>query len=176
MLEPDCPAIRLMELEDLDEVMEIEERAYTHPWSRAIFRDCLRVGYHCVVYDSIEGIRAYAALTSGAGEAHVLNLCVAPEYRRQGLGRRLLEHLIRHCEQVGVETLFLEVRPSNLAAIELYSALGFNEIGLRKDYYPTEMGREDAVMFAKCLIPEPTTFRDAPRSSARDRRQRSRMR
>ena len=136
---------------DIPEIRGIEERAYRYPWSRAVFADCLRAGYHCRVLQLSTGIGAYGILSAAAGEAHILNLCVRPEWAGRGLARRLLAHLLETAGAQGADTVFLEVRPSNRRAIELYEKNGFVEIGRRPDYYPAVDGREDAILMGKPL-------------------------
>ena len=139
---------RPMKEDDLSAVLAIEQRAYEFPWTRGIFRDCLRIGYHCYVVAGEAGVVGYGILSIGAGESHILNLCIHPAHRRCGLGRGLLNFLMDEARRARVDCILLEVRPSNRAAIHLYESLGFNEIGLRKDYYPARQGREDALVFA----------------------------
>ena len=136
---------------DLAHIMEIERRAYPYPWTQGILRDCIRVGYTCWLYEVDAVIQAYGVMSVAAGEAHVLNLCVRPESQRQGLGAKMLKQLIVLARRHGADTLLLEVRPSNLPAVNLYQTLGFNEVGARKNYYPAEQGREDALIFALAL-------------------------
>lgn len=136
---------------DLAQIMEIERRAYPYPWTQGILRDCIRVGYTCWLYEVDAVIQAYGVMSVAAGEAHVLNLCVRPESQRQGLGAKMLKQLIALARRHGADTLLLEVRPSNLPAVNLYQSLGFNEVGARKNYYPAEQGREDALIFALAL-------------------------
>ena len=135
----------MMEI-DLPEVAAIERMSYALPWSENIFRDCLRVGYTCRALDLAGQIIGYAVMSLGAGEAHVLNVCVRDEYRSLGFGRRLLEHLLDRAAASGVGEAFLEVRPSNLSAIRLYQHLGFEQIGIRRGYYQAPDGREDAIV------------------------------
>ena len=91
-------------------------------------------------------------MSFGAGEAHILNLCVSPVDQHKGLGRRLLRHLLEVAGERRTETVFLEVRASNKFANSLYQSEGFNEIGRRNGYYPAENRREDALVFAKSLL------------------------
>ncbi len=137
---------------DLDAVMEIEKRAYAYPWTRRIFSDCLRVGYCCWCYALGEEIRGYGVMSVAAGESHLLNLTVAPEAQRQGVGTRLLHHFMQLAGRHNADVLMLEVRPSNRPALALYGKLGFNEIGVRRDYYPARQGREDALLLARNLL------------------------
>ena len=140
--------LRPMSEDDLARVMGIEQQAYTFPWSEQIFRDCLRVGYCCWVLERDGSLDAYGVMSVGAGESHILNLCVRPAVQRHGLGRRLLAHLLQLARRHGAHTALLEVRPSNRAAFELYRDSGFNEVGIRRDYYPGDRGREDALILA----------------------------
>jgi len=143
--------LRPMVKQDMDDVMAIELNSYPYPWTTQIFMDCLRVGYQCQVCEIHGNIVAYSVMSFGAAEAHVLNVCVGDQWRDKGLGRQLLLHMLTVAEQKNVETVFLEVRPSNTVALRLYDNLGFNQIGTRKDYYPAKKGREDAYILAKSL-------------------------
>lgn len=146
--------IRPMQESDLEDVLAIERRAYPFPWTAGILRDSLRAGYSCwIVEDESGAIRAYAFLSMAAGEAHILNLCVDPDFQRRGLGRRLLDHLQFVAEAAGTELLLLEVRKSNAAAIALYLSAGFRKLGQRKNYYPAENGGEDAWLLGLDLVP-----------------------
>ena len=136
---------------DLDAVMEIEKDAYPYPWTLGIFRDCLHVGYCCWVYTQGEEIQAYGVMSIAAGESHLLNLCVRASARRTGLGTTMLRHLVQLAGRHGADVVLLEVRPSNVAAVDLYRSLGFNEVGIRKNYYPADDGREDALVMARQL-------------------------
>jgi len=143
--------IRPMRDADLAMVLDIEREAYTFPWSEGIFRDCLRAGYCCWVVEQGELVRAYGIMQVGAGESHILNLCVRASGRGQGLGRALLNHLLEVAIEHRADTALLEVRPTNRAALGLYGAMGFNEVGVRRGYYPGRDGREDALILARCL-------------------------
>ena len=147
--------LRVMREDDLDAVMHIELRAYPFPWTRGIFRDCLRAGYAAWVLED-EEIIGYGVLSVAADEAHVLNVCTAPHRQRRGHGRRLLRALVQQARARGATRLFLEVRPSNPNAVALYRDEGFHEIGRRPRYYPAHAGREDAIVMAVDLA------RDAP--------------
>ena len=143
--------LRPMLTEDVDEVMQVEAVAYPYPWTHGIFRDCLRVGYSCWVIEQADSVVAYGIMSSAAGESHILNLTVRPESQRQSIGSKLLKHFLQLARRHGADTLMLEVRPSNRKAISLYEKLGFNEIGVRRNYYPAEDGREDALLLALSL-------------------------
>jgi ribosomal-protein-alanine N-acetyltransferase len=149
--EPPQILIRDMGFDDVASVAQLERRSYAFPWSDAIFRDCLRAGYYCCVAQLDHIVMGYAIMSSGAGEAHVLNLCVAQEYRCRGIGTQLLGHLMEFSRGLGVSDVFLEVRPSNTTAIRLYQSLGFSQIGVRRGYYQAADGREDAVVLRRIL-------------------------
>ncbi len=142
---------RPMQGDDLSDVMEIERRSYPHPWTRLIFNDCLHAGYCCWVAERQGIIEGYGIISIAAGEAHLLNLCVRPESQHQGIGMKILWHLISIARRHEAEIIFLEVRPTNRPACELYRQAGFNELGTRKDYYPAGDKREDALIFARVL-------------------------
>ena len=151
MSEPPQILIRDMGFDDVAMVAQLERRSYAFPWSDAIFRDCLRAGYYCCVAQLDHIVLGYAIMSSGAGEAHVLNLCVAEDYRCRGIGTQLLWHLLEFAKGLGVADVFLEVRPSNTTAIRLYQTLGFTQIGMRRGYYQAAEGREDAVVLRRGL-------------------------
>lgn len=147
-------ALRDMEAADLKAVMGIESRSYDFPWTEGIFRDCLRVGYYCRVLLDNDQPTCYGIMSLGAGEAHILNLCVKPECRGRGMGRYMLTHLLEHARRNGASVAVLEVRQSNTAAQALYERMGFHSIGVRRGYYPAFTGREDArVLMCKLRHP-----------------------
>lgn len=143
--------IRPMTEADVAEVFAVERASYQFPWSEGIFRDCLRVGYVCRVLTAAGRIIGYGVMSVGAGEAHVLNLCVAADYRCRGLGRRMLGYLLQRGAAAGMDEAFLEVRPSNTPAIRLYQAVGFEQVGMRRGYYQAVGGREDAAVLRLSL-------------------------
>ncbi len=145
------PELRAMRADDLAAVVAIEQLAYEFPWTPGIFRDCLNFRYTCRVLVGSEGILGYGVMSVGVGECHILNICVHPAWQRQGLGRRLVEHLLEVARGRQARMALLEVRRSNEVAHRLYSSLGFNEIGLRRGYYPARKGREDARVLAREL-------------------------
>ena len=146
--------LRPMREADLDVVLDIEQAAYAFPWTRGIFRDCLRAEYPAWVLEQDDGVIGYGVLSIAADEAHVLNVCTAPEVQGRGHGRRVLRALVQVARGRGAQRVFLEVRPSNTHAIALYHAEGFNEIGRRPRYYPAHDGREDALVMAMELFAE----------------------
>lgn len=142
---------RTMNYTDLKKVLSVEKKAYPHPWTLGIFRDCLRVGYNAWVMTLDDAVIGYGIIMLSSGEAHILNLCVDPDYQRRGLGRHLLRYLIDKTDRADVDMVLLEVRRSNAHAQKLYQREGFHELGVRKAYYPTDEGREDAIILAKYL-------------------------
>ena len=144
-------ALRPMQLADIVAIMDIERRVYPFPWSEGIFRDCVHVGYCCWVYTQDQQVAGYAVMSIGAAEAHILNLCVAPEQQGCGIGSQMLLHLMELAGQHQAAAVFLEVRPSNKRALKLYYALGFQDVGIRKDYYPDHKGRENALILERKL-------------------------
>lgn len=151
ILAPDSVTFRPMQAADLDRVFAIERLAYPHPWTRGNFSDCLAAGYSCWVAERAGEVVAYSIVMFGAGEGHVLNCCVHPRHQNQGIGRRLMQRILAQGRGYGVEAIYLEVRPSNRAALSLYQDLGFETIALRRDYYPASEGREDALVM-RCLL------------------------
>lgn len=150
VLKPEA-RFRPMRDTDVEAVMAIEKSAYEYPWTPGIFHDCLRVGYSCWVVTQHNPVDGYGIMTIGAGECHILNICIEPQLHNSGLGRAMLDHLLGLAVEYRADMAFLEVRPSNKAAIYLYDTMGFNNVGLRRDYYPASQGREDALILAKTL-------------------------
>jgi len=131
---------------DLDPVVAIEREIYEFPWTRGNFRDSLAAGYSCWAYHAADGLVGYAVMMIGAGEAHLLNLSIASACQRRGYAKQLLEYLMGVARSYGAHALLLEVRPSNAGARALYAAYGFQQVGVRRDYYPARHGREDALL------------------------------
>lgn len=147
----DQSRLRPLTPEDLGAIMEIERRAYRFPWTAGIFRDCLRVGYCCWCYECNNRIEGYGVMSVAAGESHILNLTVRPESQRQGIGAKLMRHFLQLARRHNADIVMLEVRPSNTPAVRLYEKMGFNEVGVRRNYYPADQGREDALLLALSL-------------------------
>lgn len=150
MLQPKYK-FRDMALGDVDAVMAIEPHIYSHPWSRGNFVDSLNSGYSAWILELNGEIIGYALMMMVLDEAHLLNLSIAKAYQKQGLGRLLLEHMMRIAQEKKAANMFLEVRPSNISAIALYENIGFNEMAIRRGYYPAPNGREDAVLMGLAL-------------------------
>ncbi len=138
---------RVMLEEDLAEVHAVEKSANRFPWSIKNFSDSIDAGHYAWVYcDPYDVIIGFAIVQLVMDEAHLLNICVRPDLQGQGFGRRILEHIIDHAKSRSAALLILEVRRSNQRAQNLYQQFGFNEMTIRRGYYPAEQGREDAIL------------------------------
>lgn len=145
---------RPMTLADVPAVIAVERASYAFPWSEGVFRDCIRVGYLCRVVEINGEVAGYGIMSYGAGEAHILNICIRADARGQGIGRKLMLFLLERARAAQMQDVFLEVRPSNPTAIALYTSLGFTQIGIRKAYYQAVGGREDALVYKLVLADE----------------------
>jgi ribosomal-protein-alanine N-acetyltransferase len=143
--------IRTMGHRDIEAVLDIERAAYDFPWSYKIFSECIRAGYVCRVCFSGVELAGYGIMSVGAGECHIMNLCVRPEMHGNGYGSLLMADMLDIAKRSDAHVAFLEVRTSNRRAHGLYQNLGFNEVGVRKNYYPARRGREDAFVLAKTM-------------------------
>ena len=141
-----------MTLAHLDAVSDIERVSHLTPWTRGNFADSLEGGHVATVMQEEGAVLGYAVVMPLPEEAELLNITVAPEARRGGLGRALLEHVCTGARVQGARRIFLEVRASNVPARTLYVRNGFTEVGLRRAYYAAGDGeREDAILMAKDL-------------------------
>ena len=113
---------RRMTLGDVDRVMKVEHEVYEFPWTDKIFNDCIRVGYYCWLALQRQNIVGHAVISVSAGESHMLNLSIAREYQRRGFGKQFIEFLIQQAQAKQVQTMLLEVRPSNTVAINCYNS------------------------------------------------------
>jgi ribosomal-protein-alanine N-acetyltransferase len=151
-------AVRHVPWSDLwfDEVLAIEQSAYSHPWTPGNFRDSVVAGYHLEILlvqdQGREHVAGYCVAMEGVDEVHLLNITVAPAWQGRGLGTRLLTALCAWSRQRQAQRLWLEVRASNTHAQQVYQHFGFKRVGERKDYYPLSSGRrEDAVVMSLLL-------------------------
>jgi ribosomal-protein-alanine N-acetyltransferase len=140
-----------MRTADLAEVARIEKSLYEFPWSLGNFRDSVTAGYDCWVVAHGEAVIGYAILMIALDEAHLLNFAVASEWQNQGVGRAFLGHMVEVAKQAQAQIVYLEVRPSNVAARHLYRKMGFQQIAIRPEYYPATHGREDALFLGLTL-------------------------
>jgi len=148
---PQSLLIREMRHIDLPYVMGNENAAYDYPWTLNIMRGSLNGADACDVLELGGRIIGHCVVKMILDEAHLLNLCVHPAQQGQGLGRLALDAALQRASQRSATVMFLEVRDSNQSARALYDSVGFNEIGIRRGYYPAASGREDAVVMAKHL-------------------------
>lgn len=145
--------LRKMTHDDVFEVFAIEQAVQVYPWTCGNFADSLESGYLCCVDETEDGeIHGYAIIIIAAGEAELLNIGVRLDRQRNGLGRSMLQEMLDIAWSLHVSRVFLEVRPSNIAAISLYRSAGFCEIGRRRGYYRNDEGSEDAITMACELI------------------------
>ncbi|MEK7436254.1 MAG: ribosomal protein S18-alanine N-acetyltransferase [Pseudomonadota bacterium] len=143
--------LRPMVEADLAAVIAIENAIYAFPWTPGNFRDSLAAGYGCWKYERDGELIGYAVMMRALDEAHLLNLSIVARAQRRGYGSLLLQQLCEIARGQGAKLFFLEVRPSNAAALGLYERHGFQHIGLRRDYYPAPAGREDALILGLSL-------------------------
>jgi len=144
--------LREMNLADIDAVMRIEQGVHAHPWTRGNFTDALKSDCVCKVYEADGEMLGYFVFMPAVDEAQLLNISIAAEQQRKGLGRKLLGEIMEIARGMNMRRMLLEVRPSNVAALGLYRDAGFSQIGLRRGYYPAaDNGREDAVVM-ECVL------------------------
>ena len=143
--------LRDMTEADLDVVLRIENEVHAHPWTLGNFSDALRSKYVCKVYEAHKQTLGYAVLMQAVDEAELLNIAIDTRHQRHGWGRKLLEEMMALARRANMHRVVLEVRASTVAAISLYRSMGFADIGLRRDYYQAENGREDAILIGREL-------------------------
>ena len=135
-----------MGLSDIEQVTQIEDAAHSHPWSEKLFLSNFGQRYFNHVLLLNDRVIGYFVASSVAGEVTLMNIAISPEEQGQGAGQQLLQYLVDYSRQSSQQEIWLEVRISNQSAIHLYQKLGFVEVDIRKNYYPSENGREDAAM------------------------------
>lgn len=155
-----------MQPADLDEVLKIESVSHIHPWSKGNFSDSLAAGHwaYCIRPQADQVVKgsyldpsvlwAYCILFPAVDELHLLNITVSPHLRKLGLGQRIMAAIEGVAAQQKMPRIILEVRPSNISAVNLYQKLGYEQIGVRKNYYPVSPdtgSREDALVMAKSI-------------------------
>ncbi|SUU00992.1 ribosomal-protein-alanine N-acetyltransferase [Actinobacillus lignieresii] len=144
--------IEVVNESDFDRLFEIEQAAHLVPWSKGTLLNNQGDKYLNLKLTEQNQIVAFAICQTVLDEATLFNIAVDPSFQAKGYGKRLLSALIERLREQGILTLWLEVRESNLAAQKLYDALGFNEVTIRKNYYPTPSGeRENAIVMALYL-------------------------
>ncbi|AMP89846.1 ribosomal protein S18-alanine N-acetyltransferase [Legionella pneumophila] len=148
--------IRKMKDSDIENVYSIETNVHIAPWSKDILRDCVLVGYDCRVLEINNGdspiLAGYIISRISNNSCHILNLCIAKPLQSKGLGRKLLQTVLYSLSKyTQTESVILEVRPSNSAALHLYETMGFEKIEIKKDYYKDKNSVEDAILLKKML-------------------------
>ena len=153
-MDPTNCRIRAMTTADLDRIVDLEGRLQSHPWRRGHFENCLAIGNLALIVEGggqQSAIVAFAIVSLGGGEAELLNIGVDPKYQRCGIAEAFLHEILAQIKSEA-DTIFLEVRVSNVPAIALYDKLGFNQVGVRPNYYASVKGREDALLYAMSLL------------------------
>lgn len=144
--------IRAALADDLHTLLAIENASQSHPWSGPVMARYLKHPDNIWILEKTGKAVGFAVVTQVVGEAELLDIVVHPDYQGQGLGHQLLEFVLELVRTGGCERIFLEVRRSNLGAIHLYEKMGFCQVGMRRDYYPTARGREDALLYCQELL------------------------
>lgn len=147
------PLIRQLTEQDVDQIYRIEKLAYPFPWTKGLFVDCMQASYSCFGLQIGKDLAGYSIFNWAVGEAHLLNLCIHPEWQQRGYGSLLLEFTINQVTRSYNKSLLLEVRESNLRAAALYQNRGFKVIGYRPSYYKAGDGRENAIVMRLDLGP-----------------------
>ena len=145
---PQVDYLRPLKTHDIPKVLTIERQMYSYPWSEGIFKDCLKIGYSNWAFIKDGQFVGYVILSVAVGEAHILNICLDPAYQGKGLGRQFLKEVLIIAKKKNANSVLLEVRPSNKAAVQLYKTAGFKQIGKRKNYYQAADGKEDALVLS----------------------------
>lgn len=140
--------MRAIEASDISSLVELVQRAMPHSWDAATFMDCLKPEYHTQLILEKNKIVGFIILLVRAGECEIMNIAVDPDFQGQGLGWQLMQHAFTFCRENNLTQMHLEVRASNVNAIQFYERCGFQKVGERKNYYPCGDGREDAVLFS----------------------------
>ena len=131
---------------DLSAIELIENEAQAYPWTRGNFLDSIKSSYTCLLMKLNEEIVGFTVMMFVLDECHLLNISIKKSMQKKGYGSHFLKEVIRRARLAHLKTIYLEVRISNHAAINLYDKHGFNEMSIRKDYYRAKEGREDAVL------------------------------
>lgn len=144
--------IRPMLLDDISIVTMIEQRSYAHPWSAELLTDCVKVGLDCWVIEEAGEVKGFAIVGVEGEDSHLMNICIDPQARRQSYGEMLLCFLLDYSRDKGKESFYLEVKPTNLAAIKLYQKHGFIQEAIVENYYQEGDEPEDALVFRKRFL------------------------
>jgi ribosomal-protein-alanine N-acetyltransferase len=139
--------IRPASSDDIESIVEIENSTNPMPWTEAQFVSSKEVGHYSTVLEHDEAIIGFAIYSPVIPESHLLNIAIDPAYHRKGLGEKLLKQVILQNKAIGVKVITLEVRVSNLPAINLYEKNGFYKDAIRQDYY-SGPEKEDALLMS----------------------------
>jgi len=146
-----APEVREMTLEDVQDVILIEREIFLFPWSIGNFSDSVKAGYVCRVIVKENTILGYGIMMMSPEEGHILTLGIGVDCQKQGLGKLMIDYFSDHARLNNAKSILLDVRESNERAIRLYKKMGFEHIAVRKDYYPTMSGRENALVMKLIL-------------------------
>lgn len=141
-----------LDTSNIDAAYQIHRQVQPKPWSKSTFSDCLTSPYYALQVTHQDQLLGYALVLEVVDEATLMDIAVTPSARRQGVGQKLLNSIIDQCRQHSMQTLWLEVRAGNRPAITLYQQAGFEQVEVRKGYYPAEEGREDALIMCLPLV------------------------
>lgn len=148
---PQSAQIREMLPSDLSRIILIEREIFLFPWSPGNFADSIQTGYLCQVLEQTDTLFGYGVMMMAPDEAHILTLGIAAQWQNKGWGKKLLLHFIQQARIEKVKSVLLDVRESNHGAAQLYRQMGFQQIAIRKGYYPAMCGREDALVMQLML-------------------------
>jgi len=137
--------------EDLAEVVKIENRCHLTPWTNKNFIDSYHAKNLFKVLKNENDIIGYYIALFALDECELLNITITSELQKKGFGELMLKDLFSECREVNIVNIFLEVRRSNLLAIRLYKKNGFNEIGIRNNYYQNKDDKEDAILMGLAI-------------------------
>jgi len=143
--------IYLFTKEHLDEIVKIENRCHLTPWTNKNFIDSYGAKNLFKVLKNENDIIGYYIALFALDECELLNITIKSELQKKGLGELMLRDLFNECRKANIVNIFLEVRKSNLLAIQLYKKNGFNEIGVRNNYYQNKDGKEDAILMGLAI-------------------------
>ena len=146
-----CLRIRPMHESVVATVKRLENQCYPYPWPASLFRGAIRTRMNCWVIEADHEVIGFGIAHLKRHWLHLMNVCIAAKYRNRGLGKKLTAHLLSEARKQHAAYSWLEVRPDNHAAINLYKTLGFRCVTLRKKYYPSPRGRLPAIVMAKKL-------------------------
>lgn len=150
---PDSFYLRKMEFDDIPYVKEIENLSFTNPWPESAFRGELEnpgISFpFVIVLKNVERVVGHVIYWQIREEVQISNIAVHPDFRGLGIGKKVMQEIIDRVKKDGVNYIFLEVRPSNSSALNLYIKLGFQKLGIRRNYYHNPV--EDAIIMGKSL-------------------------